>query len=125
MKCTIMDYKKAAISIAKIAVPTLALSLLFSPPSMAANNWTLGTGKGACYKNDNRKGGAKYCHNCKQQSGNQVKWTFDAMCNGTLAGHIEATLACGTSTPTEGEQLRLLQAKASALLPDKETECPE
>jgi|GEM_PF-4367661 len=95
----------------------------FSPIASAAT-WTLGQGEGACYKGDKRKGGAKYCHNCKAQSGNKVVWTFEAKCDGVIAGSVGASLACGSSTPSEGSQLRSLQASAEQSLPPSTQACP-
>ena len=83
-----------------VTLKFLTLAAVFSmamtfPLKLMAATWTLGTGTGECYKDDKRVGGAKYCHNCTAQQGNQVKWKFEALCDGKLAGHIEASLHCG------------------------------
>ena len=114
--------KTQFVSLKHLALATL-LSLMFSPILMAAT-WTMEAGSGECYKDDKRVGGADYCNNCKKQQGNQVKWQFPANCDGRLAGHLAATLSCGTSVPSEGEQLRLLQAEAARSLPPATQNCP-
>ncbi len=114
-----------------VTLKFLTLATVFSmamtfPLKLMAATWTLGTGTGECYKDDKRVGGAKYCHNCTAQQGNQVKWKFEALCDGKLAGHIEASLHCGKKTPSEGEQLRALQAEAEKSLPSSsKKKCPK
>lgn len=95
----------------------------FSSNSFAAD-WTLGTGKGACFKDEKRVANPKYCHNCKEKNGNMVRWKFEALCNGDLGGHVEASLACGAAVPSEGDQLRALQDSAKKSLPPATTKCP-
>ena len=101
----------------------VAATLFSAATAASAATWTLGQGEGACFKNDKRKGGAKYCHNCTSQQGNEVKWTFEAKCDGHLAGHVEATLKC-SGAGDEGAQLRALQTAARPSLPKSTQACP-
>lgn len=114
-----------------VTLKFLTLATVFTmtmafPFKLMAATWTLGQGVGECYKDDKRVGGAKYCHNCKtNQEGNQVKWTFEALCDENLAGHVAASLDCGKNTPSEGVQLRALQAEAEKSLPSSsKKKCP-
>ncbi len=101
-----------------------ALSMLALAPAASAGTWTIGRGAGECWNTESRAGGAKYCHNCKNQNGTRVRWTFERKCDGAVHGEVVVSLACGRAVPKEGAQLRALQALAKAELPSAEKACP-
>ena len=101
-----------------------AFALVMVVPFVAlAQNWTVGHGSGECYFNNNRVGGAQYCHNCTtKQQGNNVRWTFTLNCDGRpTAKQSTPILNCNTAPNDEGAQLRALIAMVR--LPTK-AKCP-
>ena len=92
------------------------LCLCFAPLSMAVESRkpieTLDYG---CYNNDEKLNSVKFCHNCQNSGGNQVRWKFQLTCDsGDDAGAFEARLSCPKKVPDEGKQLRALMGQASS-----------
>ena len=75
---------------------------------------------GACYHNEKRVSGARFCHNCLSSGGNNVIWKFRVYCDGKPTEKLfKTSLQCRKqSIPEEGEQLRTLYEKAEGIMDD-------
>jgi hypothetical protein len=73
-----------------------------------------------CYKNGERQGNAKFCHNCRNQQGNQVIWQFEVLDdNDVVIGHVNAALDCNSrqGKGDESQQKAAILAIARSLVP--------
>jgi hypothetical protein len=69
-----------------------------------------------CYDGSTRKGNAKFCHNCMQAGGKEIRWKFKVMEDGKLVGHVIASLKCDKNCGSESQQKEKLLKIARALI---------